>query len=164
MKQGRETASFLDALGRVIVTRRGNSNNGGAAQYILCGRQFHNGIAFDEEDMKNPSLCSGFPFLVNSAEKLYLWKGIGASSLELEYANRVAADLSPDGFEEVAEGSEPKELLEVFAQSSEEKASAKYWEMKPAHKNYTARLFKFDIKTDSHVSFRILPGGACVWC
>ncbi|KAF8473546.1 hypothetical protein BDZ91DRAFT_714907 [Kalaharituber pfeilii] len=151
VRQGRETPSFLNALGGTLVIRRGNSKSAQASPYILCGRSLFDGIVFDEEDLKNPVLCSGFPFLIHSGQKLYLWKGQGSSVQELEYARRVAADFDSEGYEEADEGNEPEALLDFLKLGQEERAAAKYWAMKPAHSNYAARLFRLDTRVDPHV-------------
>lgn len=156
MQQGHETAAFLKALGGVLITRRGNSKSGGAGQYMLCGRRLFSGVAFDEEDLRNSCLCSGFPFLIRSGQKLYLWKGSGATAQELDCARQIAADLAA-GAEEVEEGDEPQALLNILqADGTDEKAAAKYWTRKPDHDNYVTRLFKCDTRSSQAVS--LFPG------
>lgn len=152
VKQGHETPGFLNALGGILITRRGSSKSASAGPYILCGRSLYNGIAFDEEDLRSFSLCSGFPFLIHSGEGVYLWKGIGSSSKELAYARKVATDLTSGDIEDVDEGSEPQALLDLLQNGIAEKAAAKYWAMKPSHDNYMVRLFKCDMQSEQIVT------------
>ena len=142
----------MNALGGILITRRGSSKSTSTGPYILCGRSLYDGIAFDEEDLRSISLCSGFPFLIHSGERVYLWKGIGSSSKELAYARRVATDLTSGGIEDVDEGSEPQTLLDLLQNGVAEKAAAKYWAMKPSHDNYMAKLFKCDMQSEQIVS------------
>ncbi|KAF8425847.1 hypothetical protein EV426DRAFT_572871 [Tirmania nivea] len=152
VKQGHETPGFLRALGGILITRRGNAKSASASPYILCGRSLYDGIAFDEEDLRDISLCSGFPFLIHSGEGVYLWKGIGSSPRELAYGRKVATDLTSGDFEDVDEGSEPQALLDLLQNGIAEKAAAKYWAMKPSHDNYVARLFKCDMQSEQIVT------------
>lgn len=142
----------MNALGGILITRHGSSKSTSARPYILCGRSLYDGIAFDEEDLRSISLCSGFPFLIHSDERVYLWKGIGSSPKELAYARKVATDLTSGDIEDVDEGSEPQALLDLLQNGLTEKATAKYWAIKSSHDNYMARLFKCDRRSEQIVS------------
>jgi len=155
IQQGHETSGFLNALGGILITRRGNSKSASAGPYILCGRSLYDGIVFDEEDLRSISLCSGFPFLISSGGGVYLWKGIGSSPKELAYARKVATDLTTGDVEDVDEGSEPQALLDLLQDGITEKAAAGYWVMKPSYDSYTTRLFKCDMQSEQIVS--LLP-------
>jgi len=139
----------LNALGGIIITRRGSSKSANTGPYVLCGRSLYDGIAFDEEDLRSISLCSGFPFLIHSGERVYLWKGVGSSPRELAYARKVATDLTSRDIEDIDEGSEPQALLDLLQNGI---AAAKYWAMKPSHDNYMTRLFKCDMQSEQIVS------------
>lgn len=152
MKQGHENPGFMNALGGILITRRGNPKSVGTGPHIFCGRSLYDGIVFDEEDMKNLSLCSGFPFLIHSGETVYLWKGIGSTPKELAYARKVANDLATGDVEDVDEGSEPQALVNIIHECLSDKAAAKYWAMKPAHDNYAPRLFCCNMQSDEIVS------------
>src|SRR5205823_5626058 len=77
LKQGKETASFIQALGGIIITRRSKTS----ALYMLCGRRHLGHVSFDEVDIEADNLCSGFPYLISAKfGKLYLWKGEGSGA------------------------------------------------------------------------------------
>ena len=114
MRQGKETPNFFDALGGIVITRRGT--NPAQKAYMLCGRRHLGHIAFDEVDYSLKSLCSGFAYIISTESgKVYLWKGKGSCAEELSGARLMGMDLTPTGeFLEIEEGSEPQELFNVF--------------------------------------------------
>ncbi len=158
LKQGKETTNFFQALGGIVITRRGSgsrtdSASGPAATYLLCGRQHVGQIAFDEVDFSPQSLCKGFPYIVSTGSgKLYLWKGSGSSADELGCARLIGMDLGLTGeIEEVDEGQEPDAFWKSFPGEKRDASTAKgesvgHWHLKPSCENYTTRLYRIDVE------------------
>ena len=158
LRQGKETANFFQALGGIVITRRGSGREsdtspGSAASYMLCGRQYIGQIAFDEVDFHPQSLCKGFPYIVSTGSgKLYLWKGSGSGADELGCARLIGMDLGVTGeIEEVDEGREPEAFWSSFPAGGRdaakaEAASRQPWHLKPSCDNYTTRLFVVQVE------------------
>ncbi|KAK3905097.1 hypothetical protein C8A05DRAFT_13071 [Staphylotrichum tortipilum] len=142
LTQGKETAEFLQALGGIVIVRRGSSNKyDSLAPNMLCGRRFLGQVAFDEVDFSPLSLCSGFPYLITQQGKCYLWKGKGSDVDELGCARLVGMDLALMGeLLEVEEGSEPDEFWRIF-NGTTRPSSADHWRLKPNYDKYSGRLF-----------------------
>lgn len=148
--QGHEQAELFEALGGILVTRRGE-REGASKQFMLCGRKHLGHIAFDEVDFTPSSLCSAFAYLISypvtlQETKLYLWKGSACSSEEIGAAKLAAMDLSETGeIIEVDQGAEFSSFLKIFGPSitkSSIPAAAPFWQHKAASpENFTARLF-----------------------
>lgn len=152
LKQGHETPTFFQAVGGILVTRRGTrAKSEPDNSYMLCGRNCFGGIAFDEVDMEVASLCSGFPFIVCRKGGVYLWKGKGATLEEVGIARLVAFGISGGEVKEFAEDDEPDAFFDALGGYSEFK-SADYWHLRPSSKKYAARLFRIDL--DSHTKVR----------
>ncbi|KAF1985218.1 hypothetical protein K402DRAFT_112514 [Aulographum hederae CBS 113979] len=152
LPQGKETPNFIQALGGILVTRRGSSSGGPSRFFILCGRRHLGHIVFDEVDMNLKSFCSGFPFLVAGNGKLYLWSGAGCTADELGCARLIAMDigLTPEVIE-VSEGAEPAAFLDLFP--APEKGPKKifpgadFWKRKKdVGDRYRVRLFQVSAK------------------
>lgn len=144
LKQGKETATFIQALGGIIITRRGASNRANS-QYMLCGRSHLGQIAFDEVDLDPKSLCSKYPYIVSGRSgKVYLWKGAGSKADEIGCARLIGMDLGD--IEEISEGEEPKSFFEAFPDSKDGASghSLEHWRLKPNHEKYCCRLFRVD--------------------
>lgn len=153
LKQGKETTNFFQALGGIVITRRGSSSHREASTYLLCGRQHVGQIAFDEVDFSPRSLCKGFPYIVSARSgKLYLWKGSGSGADELGCARLIAMDLGLTGeIEEIDEGQEPDSFWQSFPEGKHDGsiavgASAGHWHLKPSCEKYTSRLYRIDIE------------------
>ena len=158
LKQGKETTNFFQALGGIVITRRGSSSRlessgGTAATYILCGRQHVGQIAFDEVDFSPRALCSGFPYIVSTRSgKLYLWKGSGSGAYELGCARLIGMDLGLTGdFEEIDEGQEPDAFWQSLPGEKRNDIVAKgegtwHWRLKPSCEKYTTRLYRTDVE------------------
>ena len=155
LKQGKETTNFFQALGGIVITRRGPSrratSKSSGAGYILCGRQHVGQIAFDEVDYSPQSLCTGFPYIVSTPSgKLYLWKGAGSGADELGCARLIGMDLGVTGdIEEIDENREPDAFWQIFAEGKRSMAtsagiSPQHWHLKPSCENYSTRLFATD--------------------
>jgi hypothetical protein len=157
LRQGKESPYFFEALGGIVITRRGSRPAN--TEYMLCGRRHLGHIAFDEVDFALKSLCSGFAYLISTQAgrlgKLYLWKGRGCSAEELSAARLMGMDLNATGdIIEVDEGSEPPQLFDVFppdAMPSNLKGkgpavprSATHWQYKASTDKYRARLYKIE--------------------
>ncbi|CAK3860573.1 hypothetical protein AC579_10025 [Lecanosticta acicola] len=118
-RQGQEPASIFEALGGILITRRG-SREGAPKQFMLCGRKHLGHIAFDEVAFSINQLCPGFVYLVSypvtlQQTKLYLWKGQACSAEELSAARLAAMDLSETGeIIEVDGGVEFASFLKIF--------------------------------------------------
>lgn len=156
IRQGKECPNFFQAVGGILVTRKG-SRTDHSKQYMLCGRQHLGHMAFDEVELSINNLCSGFPYLVSSrtgllSGKIFLWKGKGCTAEELGCARLIGMDLglTPE-IEEVEEGQEPAAFLEVFPEPENGKEkkvprSADHWRLKAKHEKYGVRLFRIDEK------------------
>ena len=149
LRQGKETSNFFQALGGIVITRRGSGtrqqlSSGSSAPYMLCARRHVGQIAFDEVDFSTTSLCKGFPYIVSTrSEKLYLWKGSGSGADELGCARLIGMDLGLTGeIEEVDEGQEPPPFWQAFPGGNPSAVvGAPYWHLKSSYENYTTRLF-----------------------
>ena len=147
LKQGKETSGFIQALGGIIITRRGSSGRANSS-YMLCGRRHLGQISFDEVDLDPRCLCSGYPYIISSNfGKLYLWQGKGSAADELGCARLIGMGLGSMGdVEEVTEGEEPASFFDAFPDAKGPAAyqSADYWRLKPNNKKYCNRLYRFD--------------------
>ncbi|CRG89306.1 Titin [Talaromyces islandicus] len=149
VRQGKEPATFIEALGGIIITRRGSSSrSSSSALYMLCGRRHLGQIAFDEVDLSRRNLCSGFPFVISAKfGKLYLWKGKGSGADEIGSARLIGMDLGLTGeIEEIVEGEEPTSFFEVFPDGKDvqPRSSTGHWHMKSKHDKYRSRLLRVD--------------------
>ncbi|KAK3295476.1 uncharacterized protein B0H64DRAFT_417175 [Chaetomium fimeti] len=142
LTQGKETSEFLQALGGIVIVRRGSSNKyDSLAPNMLCGRRYLSQVAFDEVDFSPLSLCSGFPYLIAQQGKCYLWKGKGSDVEELGCARLVGMDLALMGeLLEVEEGNEPDSFWQIFGGGTRP-SSADHWRLKPNYDKYCSRLF-----------------------
>ena len=152
LHQGKETSSFFQALGGIVIIRRGSNSQAGsssglAAAYMLCGRQHLGQIAFDEVDFSARNLCTGFPYIISTPSgKLHLWKGKGAGADELGCARLIGMDLGLTGeIEEVDEEQESKEFWSVFSTGDDPRPRlAQYWHLKPSCEKYMTRLYQVE--------------------
>ena len=157
LKQGKETSNFFQALGGIVITRRGprshlETSAGTTGTYLLCGRQHVGQIAFDEVDCSPGSLCKGFPYiLATRSGSLYLWKGNGSGADELGCARLIGMDLGLTGeIEEIDDGQEPDVFWQSFPGESRHVHTAEgtgsgYWHLKPSCERYTTRLYGINI-------------------
>ncbi|KAK6706982.1 hypothetical protein SNK04_007991 [Fusarium graminearum] len=157
MHQGKETAEFLQALGGVVLVRRGSSNKyDSLAPNMLCGRRYQGQVAFDECDLTTASLCAGFVYVITSQGKAYIWKGRGCDVTELSAAKLIAIELTLTGeLIEVDDGDEPESFWGLFEGGSKPH-SADHWRLKPNYAKYCSRLFCSDAETRQQV-FEIAP-------
>ncbi|KAE8351296.1 hypothetical protein BDV28DRAFT_22644 [Aspergillus coremiiformis] len=149
IKQGKEPARFIQALGGILITRRGlSSRSSSSAFFMLCGRKHLGQMVFDEVNFSRQSLCSGYPFVISAMfGKVYLWKGKGSAAEEVGAARLIGMDLGLTGeFEEVTEGDEPESFFECFPQQGEsgDYSRSDYWRLKPNHACYRPRLLRID--------------------
>jgi len=142
LTQGKETSEFLQALGGIVIIRRGSSNKyDSLAPNLLCGRRYLGQVAFDEVDFSPLSLCSGFPYLLTQQGRCYLWKGKGSDVEELGCARLVGMDLALMGeLIEIEEGNEPDNFWSIFGGGTRP-TSADHWRLKPNYDKYSGRLF-----------------------
>ena len=156
IRQGKETPNFFEALGGIVITRRGSPP--AAKEYMLCGRRHLGHIAFDEVDFTPKSFCSGFAYLVaTSSGKVFLWKGRGCSAEELSAARLMGMDINSSGeLLEIDEGSETPDLLSAFPPPPSSSVtgkppaiprSADHWRYKATSDKYRARLFRVEQAT-----------------
>ncbi len=147
IRQGKETPNFFQALGGIIITRRGTVSSE-ARRYMLCGRRHLGHIAFDEVEFALTSFCSGFSYLVCDSGRVFLWKGTGCGAEELGCARLIGMDLGLSGeITELDESHETDAFLSVFASASPPKTiprSADYWRLKRNHDGYRVRLFRVE--------------------
>lgn len=156
LQQGKETSNFFQALGGIVITRRGSGSRGDSpsktsATYMLCGRRHVGQIAFDEVDFSARSLCSAFPYIISARfGKLYLWKGSGSGADELGCARLIGMDLGLTGeIEEVDEGREPGSFWESLPGGKLQDvagAGIQHWHLKPSSEKYITRLFSIDLE------------------
>ncbi|CEN62422.1 hypothetical protein ASPCAL09057 [Aspergillus calidoustus] len=149
VSQGKEPARFIQALGGILITRRGSSSrSSSSAIFMLCGRKHLGQMVFDEVDFAPRNLCTGYPFVLSAMfGKVYLWKGKGSSAEEIGAARLIGMDLGLTGeFEEVAEGEEPSSFYEVFPhqKETEDYIRSNHWLLKPAHEHFGHRLLRVD--------------------
>ncbi|KGO54294.1 protein of unknown function DUF4045 [Penicillium expansum] len=149
IRQGNEPTRFIQALGGIMITRRGSSSrHNSSALYMLCGRKHLGEMTFDEVDYSLRNLCSGFPYVVSAPfGKLYLWKGKGSGPEETGAARLIGMDLGLTGeFEEVAEGEEPEDFFDVFAGPREAASHMcqDHWRLKPKYNHFRTRLLRVD--------------------
>jgi len=117
--QGQEPSGFFEALGGILITRRG-AREGAPKQFMLCGRKHLGHIVFDEVDFEIASLCPAFVYLISypvtlQNTKLYLWKGSACSTEEIGAAKLAAMDMSDTGeIIEVDNGAEFSSFLKIF--------------------------------------------------
>jgi hypothetical protein len=148
LRQGNEPPNFFDALGGIVITRRGTTP--ASKQFMLCGRRHLGHLAFDEVDFALKSFCSAFVYLISTeAGKVFLWKGRGCSAEELSGARLMGMDLAPTGdFQEIDEGSEPTHLIDIFPPNMTKgpaiPRSADHWRYKATSDRYRARLYKIE--------------------
>ncbi|KAG9838018.1 FMN-dependent dehydrogenase, partial [Aureobasidium melanogenum] len=115
--QAREPANFFQALGGIVITRRGSRAESLKEPYMLCGRPHMGHIAFDEVDRRKSSLCSEYPYIIArpitlQETKIWLWKGSGCGATAIGSTRLISMDLNPGGgFTEVDEGKETAEFL-----------------------------------------------------
>ncbi|CRK45817.1 hypothetical protein BN1723_006725 [Verticillium longisporum] len=156
LQQGKETAEFLQALGGIVITRRGSSNKFDMlAPSILCGRRHLGQVAFDEVDFAPANLCAGFAYLITQQGKCYLWKGKGSNVDELSCARLIGMDLTLTGeLIEVDDGDEPATFWDVFGGSGSgaKPHSADHWRLKPNYEKYCGRLFCSDAASRQQIS------------
>lgn len=149
LKQGKETARFIQALGGILITRRGfNSRSSSSALYMLCGRKHLGQMVFDEVDLSRRNLCTGYPFVISAPfGNLYLWKGKGSGAEEIGAARLIGMDLGLTGeIEEVSEGEEPESFFENFPdyKGGGDYVCSEYWRLKPNHAHFRTRLLRID--------------------
>ena len=162
IKQGKETARLIHALGGILIIRRGfNSRSSLSAIYMLCGRKHLNQMVFDEVDFSRRNLCSGFPFVISAPfGTLYLWKGKGSTAEEIGAARLIGMDLGLTGeFEEVTEGEEPEDFFEIFRDTGKY-MQASYWQLKPNHEHFRCRLLRVDHELGQRSGFWIRRPGS----
>ncbi len=159
LQQGKETGEFIQALGGILIIRRGSSNKyDSLAANMLCGRQYLGQITFDEVDFAPNSLCSGFPYLITQQGKCYLWKGKGSDVDELSCARLIGMDLALMGeLAEVDDGDEPAEFWDIFDGGGSKAGSADHWRLKPNYGKYCARLFCSDAASRQQVGENTKP-------
>ncbi|KAJ4268796.1 hypothetical protein NW762_002864 [Fusarium torreyae] len=153
MQQGKETTEFLQALGGVVLIRRGSSNKyDSLAPNMLCGRRYQGQVAFDECDFTPSSLCAGFVYIITSQGKAYIWKGRGCDVTELSAAKLVGIELTLTGeLIEADDGDESESFWRLFEGGSKPH-SADHWRLKPNYAKYCSRLFCSDADTRQQVS------------
>ncbi|KAJ2897977.1 putative gelsolin repeat protein [Zalerion maritima] len=158
MQQGKETPEFIQALGGIVIIRRGSSNKyDSLAPNMLCGRRHLGQIIFDEVDFSASNLCSGFPFLITQQARCFLWKGKGSDVDELSCARLIGMDLTLTGeLDEIDDGAEPPSFWQIFDGRSRT-GSADHWRLKPNYQRYGARLFCSDSSSTNQQIYEISP-------
>ncbi|KJK77400.1 hypothetical protein H634G_07139 [Metarhizium anisopliae BRIP 53293] len=157
-QQGKETAEFVQALGGVIIVRRGSSNKyDSLAPNMLCGRRYLRQVAFDEVDFAPSSLCTGFTYLITKGGNCYMWKGKGGDVAEVSCARLIGMDLTLTGeLIEYEDGNEPTSFWNLFGDDSSKPHSADHWRLKPNYDKYCSRLFCSDADSRQQI-FELSP-------
>lgn len=157
LQQGKETAEFVQALGGVIIVRRGSSNKyDSLAPNMLCGRRYLGQVAFDQVDFTPSSLCAGFTYLITKGGNCYMWNGKGSDVAEVSCARLVGMDLTLTGeLIECEDGNEPASFWDLFEEKGSKPHSADHWRLKPSYEKYCSRLFCSD--ADSRQQVPICP-------
>ncbi|ETS76252.1 hypothetical protein PFICI_11639 [Pestalotiopsis fici W106-1] len=152
LQQNKETTEFLAALGGIVITRRGSSNKyDSLAPHMMCGRRYLGQLVFDEVDFNSAALCSGFPYLITSSGKCYLWKGKGSGADELSCARLVGMDYALTGeLEEIEDGQEPESFWTIFG-GNKRQGSADHWRLKPNYDKYCSRLFRSEATSKQQI-------------
>lgn len=152
IRQGKETPEFLQALGGIVIVRRGASTRyDSLAPSMLCGRRYQGQVAFDEVDFTTGSLCAGFAYLITHSGNCYLWKGKGSDVEELSCARLIGMDLTVTGqLIEYDEGNEPASFWDMMGGESKPH-SADHWRLKPSYGKYNGRLFCADVESRQKV-------------
>ncbi|KAG6296533.1 hypothetical protein E4U46_002082 [Claviceps purpurea] len=158
LRQGKESAEFVQALGGVIMVRKGSSNKyDSLAPNMLCGRRYLGQVAFDEVDYSPANLCTGFTYLLSKGGSCYLWKGKGSDVTEVSCARLVGMDLTLTGeLIECEDGSEPASFWQLFDDKASRPHSADHWRLKPSYDKYCSRLFCSDAESRQQI-FEISP-------
>ncbi|KAG5919805.1 hypothetical protein E4U61_000554 [Claviceps capensis] len=158
LRQGKESAEFVQALGGVIMVRKGSSNKyDSLAPSMLCGRRYLGQVAFDEVDYSPTNLCTGFTYLLSKGGNCYLWKGKGSDVTEVSCARLVGMDLTLTGeLIECEDGSEPASFWQLFDDKASRPHSADHWRLKPSYDKYCSRLFCSDAESRQQI-FEISP-------
>ncbi|KAG5942919.1 hypothetical protein E4U53_007133 [Claviceps sorghi] len=159
LRQGKETAEFVQAVGGVIMVRKGSSNKyDSLAPYMLCGRRYLGQVAFDQVDYSPSSLCAGFTYLISKGGNCYMWKGKGSDVTETSCARLVGMDLTLTGeLTEFEDGNEPSSFWDLFEDKKSCKPhSADHWRLKPSYEQYCSRLFCSDADSRLQI-FEISP-------
>lgn len=160
LRQGKETGSFFQALGGIVVTRSHGSKST-TDRFMLCGRRHLGHLVFDEVPCSPSSLCSGFPYiLVSGSRDVHIWKGAGCSAEELGGARLISMEICPSAqVTEMDEGKELPDFLTALSSDSQNiPRSASHWKLKPRHQDYGARLFL--VEWDDRPSSNIKPATA----
>lgn len=146
--QGKEPPNLFQALGGIVITRKGSSDRSEARPYMLCGRQHLGHVAFDELDFDASQLCRGFPFIVLSSNGItFLWKGHGAIADELGCARLIGMDVGANGeIIEVDDGKEPDTFWSSLPPGNRQPLSNgnSPWHLKRQCEKYVTRLFAVD--------------------
>ena len=141
IKQGRETANLIQALGGILITRRSKHST----SFMLCGRQYFGHIVFDEVNLTSASLCPGFAYLLASSQsKSYLWKGKGASADEVGCARLIAMDLTSAGeVVEIEQGKETSSFWHALG-AKEPQTWSNDWERRHETKAHPIKLYRVE--------------------
>ncbi|KAK6441988.1 hypothetical protein LTR95_001774 [Oleoguttula sp. CCFEE 5521] len=136
VNQGLEPAEVLEALGGILITRRGTRETA-SKQYMLCGRQHLGHVVFDEVDFDAKRLCGGFVYLISYPVtlqrcRLWLWKGQHATTEAVSAGRLVGMEIGA-GLEEVAEvaqGAESADYLAIFGPAEAIPKPSSFWHSK----------------------------------
>ena len=173
-RQSKEPAGLIQALGGILITRRGTRadplapRGTASGSYMLCARRHLSHMVFDEVPLSRGSFCSGFTFVILAPKKTILWKGAGSGVEEYATAKLTAMDLPGAGGDvlDVDEGKEPRELHQVFFTAGDETKnvarSAEHWKQKRrCEDRYRVRLFRVEEQHQQGSSDRVgRPGSS----
>ncbi|TKX24351.1 hypothetical protein C1H76_3456 [Elsinoe australis] len=148
VKQSCEPASFFQALGGIVIIRRGSHADRATKPYMLCGRSHLGHLAFDEVDFSMESLASVFPYIVVNPVTIqetqaFLWKGSACGPEAVGSARLISMDLSSRDVTEESQGSESSSFVALFPSPTSTTASSASY---PAiSERSPARLFRIDV-------------------
>lgn len=150
VRETTEIHEFFQALGGIVVVRRGPHANTSTRPYMLRGRPHIGHVAFDEVDLNLDSLHPMFPYIVvnprtSQDTQVFLWKGKTCGAEIVGSARLISMDLAAADIIEVVAGDEPVEFLSLFQASytTKREPMTEGTQIKLSDK-LAPRLFRFD--------------------
>jgi hypothetical protein len=136
------------------VTRLNSRPGAGVSALLFCVRQHVKSVVIDEVVSNASNLCSGFAFVVQKPEEVFIWQGRGAASAEVEAAREFAHSLSDASPLILREGEETAEFWQALGGQTRY-ASASYWRLKKDFKFYRTALYTVDrVDQKIHISVK----------
>jgi len=117
IRQGCESAGFMQAIGGILITRRGSHVDNTPDTFMLLGRPYLGHVVFDEVDVDVNGLHPCFVCLIVKPltlqdKQMWLWKGKHCSKSTLGSARLICMNLASGG--DVLEMDDGKESTAFF--------------------------------------------------